>query len=89
MNSWKLDKEIKKSVVKLIERRKESSGSGTAGDVKMAEKSRKDLLGKYHCPRHCGRVQELFLCRQTDHIQFADVDNGSSSDAPTVAGKGT
>jgi PHYB activation tagged suppressor 1 len=45
MNSWKLDKEIKKSVVKLIERRKESSGSGTAGDVKMAEKSRKDLLG--------------------------------------------
>lgn len=41
MNSWKLDKEIKKSVVKLIERRKESSGGG---DV-MAEKSRKDLLG--------------------------------------------
>lgn len=42
MNSWKLDKEIKKSVVKLIERRRESSGGG---DV-MAEKSgRKDLLG--------------------------------------------
>jgi PHYB activation tagged suppressor 1 len=43
MNSWKLDKEIKKSVVKLIERRKESGGGG--GGDGMGEKSRKDLLG--------------------------------------------
>ncbi|XP_023921288.2 cytochrome P450 734A1 [Quercus suber] len=40
MNSWKLDKEIKKSVTKLIERRKENC----CGHVSV-EKSPKDLLG--------------------------------------------
>lgn len=41
MNSWKLDKEIKKSVTKLIERRKENC----CGNEELAEKSPKDLLG--------------------------------------------
>ncbi|GMY35921.1 cytochrome P450 734A1 [Fagus crenata] len=41
MNSWKLDKEIKKSVTKLIERRKENC----CGYEELAEKSPKDLLG--------------------------------------------
>ncbi|KAF3442532.1 hypothetical protein FNV43_RR16448 [Rhamnella rubrinervis] len=40
INSWKFDKEIKKSLVKLIDRRRESSGNKTE-----EEKSPKDLLG--------------------------------------------
>ncbi|KAK9149715.1 hypothetical protein Scep_008472 [Stephania cephalantha] len=39
--SWKLDKEIKKSLVKLIEHRKENS----SGDSEKCGKSPKDLLG--------------------------------------------
>lgn len=43
LNSWKFDKEIKKSLIKLIERRKENSSE----NEKMEEetKSPKDLLG--------------------------------------------
>lgn len=44
---------------------------------------------QYHSEGHSGRVQELFLCRQTDHIQPADVDYGSIGDAPSLAGTGT
>lgn len=39
INSWKFDKEIKRSLVKLIDRRRESSGN------KTEEKCPKDLLG--------------------------------------------
>ncbi|KAK9269201.1 hypothetical protein L1049_000970 [Liquidambar formosana] len=39
MNSWKLDKEIKKSLMKLIQRRKENSGEEMSGNCP------KDLLG--------------------------------------------
>ncbi|KAH7512492.1 hypothetical protein FEM48_Zijuj12G0096400 [Ziziphus jujuba var. spinosa] len=41
---------------------------------------------QYHSEGHSGRVQELFLCGQTDHIQPADVDYGSIGDAPSLAG---
>ncbi|KAG2718683.1 hypothetical protein I3843_03G222700 [Carya illinoinensis] len=44
MNCWKLDKEIKKSVVNLIERRKDEKNN-SGGDLLMQEKSPKDLLG--------------------------------------------
>lgn len=39
MNSWKLDKEIKKSLMQLIDRRKENSSK------MMSDKCPKDLLG--------------------------------------------
>ncbi|XP_044463190.1 cytochrome P450 734A1-like [Mangifera indica] len=41
INSWRLDKEIKKSLMKLIKKRKENSASGN----EEKEKSPKDLLG--------------------------------------------
>ncbi|KAB1209020.1 hypothetical protein CJ030_MR6G010463 [Morella rubra] len=47
MNSWKLDKEIKRSVMKLIERRWEDEKNKGTGDhtVMLEGKSPKDLLG--------------------------------------------
>nr|XP_048320717.1 cytochrome P450 734A1 isoform X2 [Ziziphus jujuba var. spinosa] len=55
LNSWKFDKEIKKSLIKLIDKRKEnststsssssSSGNNNNNNNKMEEKSPKDLLG--------------------------------------------
>ncbi|KAJ7956638.1 putative Cytochrome P450 [Quillaja saponaria] len=44
INSWKLDKEIKKSLVKLIDKQKESFCGGGSGNEKL-EKGPKDLLG--------------------------------------------
>ncbi|KAG6658543.1 cytochrome P450 734A1-like [Carya illinoinensis] len=46
INSWKLDKEIKKSVMKLIERRKYKNYINSHDeDLLMQEKTPKDLLG--------------------------------------------
>lgn len=46
IKSWKLDKEIKKSLMKLIDRRKENRGGGNSVTVKKPEGGGpKDLLG--------------------------------------------
>lgn len=44
INSWKLDKEIRKSLIKLIDRRRENSNSGNNNN-NVHEKCPKDLLG--------------------------------------------
>lgn len=44
INSWKLDKEIRKSLIKLIDRRRENSNSANNNN-NVHEKCPKDLLG--------------------------------------------
>ncbi|KAL6974297.1 hypothetical protein U1Q18_028478 [Sarracenia purpurea var. burkii] len=70
MKSWKLDKEIKKSLVSLIDRRRENSGAETVGN------GAKDLLGlmiQASARESSGRKRSEFKSSPSSKITVHDI----------------
>ncbi|KAH7572358.1 hypothetical protein JRO89_XS04G0243300 [Xanthoceras sorbifolium] len=67
INSWKLDKKIKKSLMKLIAKRKENSGN-----VMQEEKGAKDLLGlMIHASNSSSNITDCDIVEECKSFFFA------------------